>query len=223
MRAPFDLSLYLVLDPDQCGGHAGALDVTRAALEGGATVVQLRAPEWHKRAWLALARDLLPLTRARGVPLIIDDHLDIALAAGADGVHIGQRDLPPDVARRLLGPDALIGLSVSDDAQLDDANTLGDTIDYLGIGPVYATPTKTDASAPCGLGGLAALCTRSRYPAVAIGGIQLHNAAEVARAGPHGLAVVSAICRAADPRHAAARLLAAFDTSTHTSSDTRPS
>jgi thiamine-phosphate pyrophosphorylase len=201
-----DLTLYLVLDPVQCGGHARSLEVTQAALEGGVTIVQLRAPEWHKRAWLDLALDLLPLTRRHGVPLIINDHIDVALAAGADGVHIGQKDLPPDVARKLLGPRALIGLSVSDERQVDEANPLGAMIDYVGIGPVFDTPTKPDASAACGIGGLAALCARSLHPTVAIGGIQLHNAADVKRAGPGGIAVVSAICTAADPRLAALRL-----------------
>jgi thiamine-phosphate pyrophosphorylase len=203
----FDLSLYLVLDPVQCGGHARALEVTRAALDGGATIVQLRAPEWHKRAWLELALDLLPLTRRHGVPLIINDHIDVALAAGADGVHIGQNDLPPDIARKLLGREALIGLSVSNAQQVDHANPLGTMIDYVGVGPVFDTPTKPDASAACGIDGLAALCARSLHPTVAIGGIQLHNAADVKRAGPGGIAVVSAICTAADPHLAALRLL----------------
>jgi thiamine-phosphate pyrophosphorylase len=211
MRSSFDLSLYLVLDPVQCGGHEAALDVARAALDGGATIVQLRAPEWHKRAWLALALDLLPLTRARGVPLIIDDHVDIALAAGADGVHVGQRDLPADVARRLMGPDALIGLSVSNLAEVAQANAMQGVVDYLGAGPVYATPTKTDASAPCGIDGLAAMCAEARFPTVAIGGIQAHNAADVMRAKPAGLAVVSAICKATNPREAAAALRATID------------
>lgn len=211
MRPSFDLSLYLVLDPVQCGGHAAALDVARAALEGGATVVQLRAPQWHKRAWLALALDLLPMTRAHGVPLVIDDHVDIALAAGADGVHVGQRDLPAEAARRLMGPDALIGLSVSNLAEVADANRLDAVVDYLGAGPVYATPTKTDASAPCGTGGLALMCREARFPTVAIGGIQAHNAAEVMEAKPAGLAVVSAICQAANPREAAAALRATID------------
>ncbi|MDR5738602.1 thiamine phosphate synthase [Caballeronia sp. LZ016] len=208
MRHSFDLSLYLVLDPVQCGGHGAALDVARAALEGGATVVQLRAPQWHKRAWLSLALDLLPLTRAHGVPLVIDDHVDVALAAGADGVHIGQRDLPADVARRLMGPGALIGLSVSNLAEVAHANQLQGVVDYLGAGPVYATPTKTDASAPCGIGGLAEMCREARFPTVAIGGIQARNAADVMRAKPAGLAVVSAICKAANPREAAAALRA---------------
>ncbi|WP_321791372.1 thiamine phosphate synthase [Caballeronia sp. J97] len=208
MRAPFDLSLYFVLDPVQCGGQDAAVRVARAALEGGATLVQLRAPEWNKRAWLDLARELLPITRAHGVPFVINDHVDVALAAGADGVHIGQRDLPADIARRLLGPDALIGLSVSNLDETADANALAGVVDYLGAGPVYATPTKTDASAPCGVDGLAELCAAARLPTVAIGGIQTHNAAEVMRARPAGLAVVSAICKAADPRTAAAALCA---------------
>ncbi len=201
-----DLSLYLVLDPVQCGGHARALDVTRAALDGGVTIVQLRAPEWHKRAWLELALDLLPLTRERGVPLIINDHVDVALACGADGVHVGQRDLPARVVREMLGARALIGLSVSDDGQVDDANSLGSVIDYVGIGPVFDTATKPDASAACGVRGLAAMCERVLAPSVAIGGIQLHNAGDVKRSGVGGIAVVSAICMAGDPRGAAREL-----------------
>ncbi|SAL21260.1 thiamine-phosphate pyrophosphorylase [Caballeronia cordobensis] len=208
MRAAFDLSLYLVLDPVQCGGHDAALAVARAALDGGATLVQLRAPEWHKRAWFDLARELAPLARAHGVPFVVNDHVDVALAAGADGVHIGQRDLPADIARRLLGPDALIGLSVSNLDETAEADALAGIVDYLGAGPVYATPTKTDASAPCGIDGLAAIRAATRLPTVAIGGIQAHNAAEVMRAKPAGLAVVSAICKAPDPREAAASLAA---------------
>ncbi|BAN22917.1 thiamine phosphate synthase [Caballeronia insecticola] len=208
MRASFDLSLYLVLDPVQCGGHDAALTVARAALEGGVTLVQLRAPEWHKRAWFELSRALLPITRAHGVPFVINDHVDVALAVGADGVHIGQRDLPADAARRLLGPDALIGLSVSNLAETEDAARLAGIVDYLGAGPVYATPTKTDASAPCGIDGLATIVAAAHLPTVAIGGIQAHNAADVMRAKPAGLAVVSAICKAANPRDAAAALRA---------------
>jgi thiamine-phosphate pyrophosphorylase len=203
---PLDLSLYLVLDPVQCGGHDRALHVAREALEGGVTIVQLRAPEWHKRAWLALAVDLLPITRRFGVPLIINDHVDIALASGADGVHVGQSDLPASIARQLLGEKALIGLSVSNASEVDEASTLGATIDYVGIGPVFATPTKPDASPACGIDGLGALAMRAAHPGVAIGGIQLHNASQVRRACPGGIAVVSAICCSADPRAAAVEL-----------------
>ncbi len=158
-----DFALYLIiLDPVQCGGHARALDVTRAALDGGVTIVQLRVPEWHKRAWLNLALDLLPLTRWHGVPLIINDHVDVALAAGADGVHIGQKNLPPDVARTLFGARALIGLSVSNDTQIEHANTLGGTIDYVGVGPVFDTP-----QAGCVGGGRYRRARCSMHPTVA--------------------------------------------------------
>jgi thiamine-phosphate pyrophosphorylase len=208
MRHSFDLSLYLVLDPVQCGGHEAALNVACDALEGGVTFLQLRAPEWHKRAWFDLARELLPLARAHGVPFVINDHVDVALAVGADGVHVGQRDLPVEIARQMLGPDALIGLSVSNIDETADADRLAGSVDYLGAGPVYATPTKTDASAPCGIDGLAQLVTRARFPTVAIGGIQADNAGDVLRARPAGLAVVSAICKATDPRAAAAALRA---------------
>lgn len=167
-----------------------------------------RAPERHKRAWLNLARELLPITRAHGVPFVINDHVDVALAVGADGVHVGQRDLPADLTRQLLGPDALIGLSVSNLDETADADKLAGVIDYLGAGPVYATPTKTDASTPCGIDGLAGMYAGTRLPSVAIGGIQAHNAADVMRAKPAGLAVVSAICKADDPRNAAAALRA---------------
>ncbi|KMZ13811.1 Thiamin-phosphate pyrophosphorylase [Candidatus Burkholderia humilis] len=197
-----------MLDPVQCGGHDAAVAVTRAALKGGVTLVQLRAPEWHKRAWFDLARDLLPLTREHEVPFIINDHVDVALAVGADGVHVRQRDLPVDETRRRLGPNALIGLSASNLAEVEDANRLDGIVDYLGVGPVWATPTKTDASTPCGIDGLAMLVERARFPAVAIGGIQADNAADVMRAKPAGIAVVSAICKAKHPRDAAKSLAA---------------
>ena len=208
MRTSFDLSVYLVLDPVQCGGHDAAIAVARNALEGGATLVQLRAPEWHKRAWFDLARDVLPIARAHRVPFVINDHIDVALAVGADGVHVGQRDLSVDIARRLLGPDALIGLSVSNLDETEAADQLDGIVDYLGAGPVYATPTKTDASTPIGIDGLASIVQRARFPTVAIGGIQAHNAGDVLRAKPAGLAVVSAICKAPNPRDAAASLAA---------------
>ncbi|KNH10397.1 Thiamin-phosphate pyrophosphorylase [Candidatus Burkholderia brachyanthoides] len=181
MRSSFDLSLYLVLDPVQCDGHDAAVAVARAALESGVTLVQLRAPEWHKRAWFDLARELLPITRAHRVPFVINDHVDVALAVGANGVHVDQRDLPADITRKMLGPDALIGLSVSNLAEAEAADRFDGIIDYVGAGPVWATPTKTDASALCGIDGIVAM-----------------------RAQPVGIAVVSAICKASNPRDAAA-------------------
>ncbi|KAI1731219.1 phosphomethylpyrimidine kinase domain-containing protein [Ditylenchus destructor] len=109
-------------------------------------MIQIRAPEWHKKAILTLAKDLLPMTRDHGVPLLIDDHVDVAIASGVDGVHVGQKDLPAIIARELMGENKIVGLSVSNHNDLEKANKLGTAIDYLGVGPVFATTTKTDTA-----------------------------------------------------------------------------
>lgn len=202
----FDLSLYLVLDPDLCGGAEGMLRTTEEALEGGVTIVQLRAPTWKKRALAACARDLLEILRPRGIPLIINDHADVAAAVGADGLHVGQDDLSPADARRIIGPDMILGLSAGN---VDEVRGVDPAlVDYLGIGPVWATATKKDAGAAVGLEGLASLSAASPLPVVAIGGIGASNAADVMRTGVDGIAVVSAICGQASPRTAAENLLA---------------
>ena len=200
-----DLSLYLVLDPDLCGGPAGMVRTARLAAENGATVVQLRAPKWKKRQWLETALELKAVLTPLGVPLIINDHVDIALAADADGVHVGQADLPPDVVRRLIGPDKWLGLSVNNAEQMAAVPT--EVVDYLGIGPAYPTGTKLDASPVVGLEALADLVARSWRPVVAIGGIQLGNCLPLIKAGAKGVAVVSAICGQDDPARATAELL----------------
>lgn len=202
----FDLSLYLVLDPDLCGGAEGMLRTTEEALEGGVTIVQLRAPTWKKRALAACARDLLEMLRPRGIPLIINDHADVAAAVGADGLHVGQDDLSSADARRIIGPDMILGLSAGN---VDEVRGVDPAlVDYLGIGPVWATATKKDAGAAVGLDGLAALRAATPLPVVAIGGIGASNAADVMRTGVDGIAVVSAICGQASPRTAAENLLA---------------
>lgn len=202
----FDLSLYLVLDPDLCGGAEGMLRTTEEALEGGVTIVQLRAPTWKKRALAACARDLLEILRPRGIPLIINDHADVAAAVGADGLHVGQDDLSSADARRIIGPDMILGLSAGN---VDEVRGVDPAlVDYLGIGPVWATATKKDAGAAVGLEGLASLSAASPLPVVAIGGIGASNAADVMRTGVDGIAVVSAICGQALPRTAAENLLA---------------
>lgn len=202
----FDLSLYLVLDPDLCGGAEGMLRTTEEALEGGVTIVQLRAPTWKKRALAACARDLLEMLRPRGIPLIINDHADVAAAVGADGLHVGQDDLSSADARRIIGPDMILGLSAGN---VDEVRGVAPAlVDYLGIGPVWATATKKDAGAAVGLEGLASLSAASPLPVVAIGGIGASNAADVMRTGVDGIAVVSAICGQASPRTAAENLLA---------------
>ena len=202
----FDLSLYLVLDPDLCRGAEGMLRTTEEALEGGVTIVQLRAPTWKKRALAACARDLLEMLRPRGIPLIINDHADVAAAVGADGLHVGQDDLSSADARRIIGPDMILGLSAGN---VDEVRGVDPAlVDYLGIGPVWATATKKDAGAAVGLEGLASLSAASPLPVVAIGGIGPSNAADVMRTGVDGIAVVSAICGQASPRTAAENLLA---------------
>jgi thiamine-phosphate pyrophosphorylase len=208
---PLDLTLYLVLDPDLCGGAAGMVETARLAAGNGATVVQLRAPGWKKRQWLETAIELKRVLDPLGVPLIINDQIDIALAVGADGVHVGQDDLPPAVVRRLIGPDKWLGLSISNGRELADlAEVPPGVVDYLGIGPLYPTATKSDAAPATGLPALAGLVAATRLPVVAIGGIQLDNCRLPLQAGARGVAVVSAICGQADPAIATARLLSAL-------------
>lgn len=200
----FDLSLYLVLDPDLCGGKEGMIRTTAEAVEGGATIVQLRAPTWKKRALTDCARDLLALLRPQGILLIINDHADVAAAVGADGLHIGQDDLSPEDARRIIGPDMILGLSTGNLNELNRADPA--LVDYVGIGPVWATTTKKDAGAAVGLNGLASLCAATPLPTVAIGGIHTANAVDALRAGANGIAVVSAICGQPCPKTAASTL-----------------
>lgn len=189
---PLDLSLYLVLDPDLCGGPFGMVETARIAAGHGATVVQLRAPDWKKRQWLETAAEIKSVLAPFGVPLIINDHIDVALAVDAEGVHVGQDDMPVDIVRGLIGPQKWLGLSVSSPAELAQAPLAG--VDYLGIGPVYPTGTKLDAAPACGLDGLARMVMAANLPVVAIGGIHLGNCQPLLQAGVHGVAVVSAIC-----------------------------
>lgn len=200
--------LHLVTDSALCG-ERGVLAVVEAAVRGGARVVQLREKTLATRAFVERARALKALLQPLGVPLIINDRLDVALACGADGVHVGQEDLSPRDMRRWL-PDGLIGLSIERLAQLDAAERL--PVDYYGASPVFATATKADAAPSLGLDGLRALRARTARPLVAIGGIGEHNAAQVVAAGADALAVVSALCAAPDPEHAARRLCAAMET-----------
>jgi len=201
-----DLSVYFVTDTKLCG-ERGVLATVEAAVRGGASVVQLRDKQASARELLALAVDLLGALKGTGIPLLINDRLDVALAAGADGVHLGQSDLDVENARRLAGPHFLIGLSVSRAPDIEEVHALpAGTVDYLGIGPVFPTTTKQDAQAALGLDAVAALRNCTDLPCVGIGGINRHNAPSVWATGLDGLAVVSAICAALDPAAAAAAL-----------------
>ncbi len=199
--------LHLVTDSALCGTR-GVLAVVEAAVRGGVRVVQLREKTLATRAFVERARALKALLLPLGVPLIINDRLDVALACGADGLHVGQDDLSPEDVRRWL-PQALIGLSIERVEQLAAAERLN--VDYYGASPVFATTTKADAAPALGLDGLRALRARCTRPLVAIGGIGEHNAAAVMAAGADALAVVSALCAAPDPEAAARRLCAAME------------
>ncbi len=203
------LPLYLVLDPTLCGGSLGMIETTRAAIAGGATIVQLRAPDWKKREMAACARALLAVTRPAGVPLIIDDHADVALAVNADGLHVGQKDLSPEDARTVIGSDRILGLSVN---TLEEAQRIPKAfVDYIGIGPYRATATKKDAGHALGVQGVAEIAREAALPSVAIGGIKLAHVADVLSSGVDGIAVVSAICGMGDAEAAAQALRIAVD------------
>ena len=194
------LRLYLVTDQASLRGRTLA-DLVLAAVQGGVSCVQLREKALATRDFVALARAVKDLLAPFAVPLVINDRLDVALACGAQGVHLGQSDLPVALARQLLPPEVFIGLSV--ESLGDVSRAAGQPVDYLGISPVFATPTKTDTAAPWGLAGVSQVCALTGLPLVAIGGIHQGNAAQVLQAGADGLAVVSAICSAPDPGLAA--------------------
>jgi len=198
------LRLHLVTDSALCGAR-GILAVVDAAVRGGVSCVQLREKSLATRAFVERARALRAWLGPLGVPLLINDRVDVALACGADGVHVGQNDMAPEDVRRLM-PGGLIGLSVESLAQLAGAERA--PVDYYGISPVFATRSKHDAAPALGLDGLRAIRAGTRRPLVAIGGIDAGNAAQVMAAGADGLAVVSALCSSADPEAAARDLRA---------------
>ena len=203
MKPAFDLSLYLVTDRPLAQGRDMSW-IVREAVAGGATMVQLREKECSTAEFIVLARKLKTALHPLGIPLIINDRIDIALAVDADGVHIGQSDMPYETARALLGKDKIIGLSVETMEEVIAANELD--VDYIGISPVYATPTKTDTLKPFGLEGLEKAAKFSRHRCVAIGGMNRSTIGEAIARGIEGVAVVSAIVAAESPRQAAAEL-----------------
>lgn len=202
------LRLYLVTDQSSIGGRT-LTDVVAAAVQGGVTCVQLREKQLNTRDFLAQARLLKELLAPHDIPLVINDRIDVALACGAQGVHLGQSDMPVAQARRLLPPDVFIGWSVETMAHVAHSASL--PVDYLGVSPIHATPTKTDTQTPWGLDGLRQVRATTALPLVAIGGIHVGNARAVLSAGADGLAVVSALCAAQDPRVAAAALRKLMD------------
>lgn len=203
-RTDFDLSLYLIADVDGAGDR-DLVAITRAALAGGATLVQLRAKSLPGGAMVELARALLVETRAAGRRLIVNDRVDVCLAAGADGAHVGQDDIAPADARLMLGPDRILGLTASSPAEMlrfDPA-----LVDYVGIGPAYPTTSKDTPKPVLGPDGVGRLARTLPCPAVGIGGIGPGRAAAVITAGARGVAVIGALCAAADPAAVARQLI----------------
>ena len=196
MKPSFDLSLYLVLDPGLCAG-IGMVETARRAVAGGATMVQLRDKQGGCAALIETGLALKAALAGSDARLIVNDDVEAAVAIGADGVHIGQGDMSVAEARRLIGPERLLGLSVETPELAAEADP--GLVDYVGAGPVFATATKADHKRPVGFSGLAAQLAASPVPAVAIGGLKADHVARVLEAGAQGIAVVSAICGQPDP------------------------
>ncbi|MBO0141725.1 thiamine phosphate synthase [Agrobacterium sp. Ap1] len=200
----FDLSLYLVLDPNLCRAF-GMVETARLAVLGGATMVQLRDKQATTAEMIATGLQLKAALSGAGVSLIVNDDVEAALAIGADGIHVGQEDMNATEVRKRVGDRLILGLSIETEdlaRRVDPA-----VVDYVGVGPVFATGTKPDHKQPIGFEGLARIVAASPIPAVAIGGVKVQHVEEIFRAGAKGLAVVSAICGSPDPQ-AATRLIA---------------
>jgi len=210
---PVDLRLNAIVDPERAGGHDLA-DLARLCAKGGATLVQLRDKLSETRAMVATARAIKKALAPFAVPLVVNDRIDVALAAGAEGVHLGQDDMAIEDARRLLGPGAIIGLSIKTVAEAEAARV--DLIDYVGSGGVYVTLSKQQKNAPIGPAGLARVVSvfkrrAPKLPLCGIAGIDASNAAEVIAAGADGVAVISALSLAPDPAAAARSLRGIVD------------
>ena len=202
------LRLYMVTDQSSAGKRT-LMDVVAAAVQGGVTCVQLREKQLNTRDFLAQAMMLKTLLAPQKIPLVINDRIDVALACGAQGVHLGQSDMPVLQARQLLPPEVFIGWSV--ETMEDVARSASLPVDYLGVSPIHVTPTKTDTQKPWGLNGLRQVRSATALPLVAIGGVHAANARSMLLAGADGLAVVSALCAAQDPCAAAAALRKIID------------
>lgn len=204
----FDLSLYLVLDPGLCRVRT-MVETARLAVAGGATMVQLRDKEAGTSGLVATGRALMDVLAGTGVKLIVNDDVEAAAAIDAHGVHVGQDDMPAIEVRSRIGPDMILGLSAENEAAVRAADPA--MVDYLGLGPVFATPTKPDHKPPIGFDGLAQLARLSPVPTVAIGGLKAGHVRALFSTGVDGMAVVSAICSHRAPDIAARKLMAMIE------------
>ncbi|MFW1468997.1 thiamine phosphate synthase [Vibrio parahaemolyticus] len=199
--------LYLVTDDQQ--DLPTLKHVVRKAVEGGVTMVQVREKHGDVREFIERAQAVKTILEGTGVPLIINDRVDVALAVDADGVHLGQSDMPAEITRQLIGPNKILGLSIETEDQLAEADSL--PIDYIGLSAIFATPTKINTKKHWGIEGLKMALNTTSLPIVAIGGINETNIPALSATGVHGLALVSAICHAENPTKAAEYLLSLMD------------
>ncbi|HLW59393.1 MAG TPA: thiamine phosphate synthase [bacterium] len=198
-----DWRVYVIADALRSRGRSPR-EIAEAAIRGGATTVQLRMKDAPARQIVEAGREILPLCRAAGVAFVVNDRADVAMIVGADGVHVGQDDLPTREVRAMLGPEAVIGVSAATAEEAVAAERAG--ADYLGVGAIYATATKADAGEPIGLDRLRELRGVVRLPLIGIGGITADNAAAVIRAGARGVAVITAVTMAEDVAAAVRRI-----------------
>jgi thiamine-phosphate pyrophosphorylase len=199
-------SLYLVTDSTLA--KMSLPEVVKKAVAGGITCVQIREKSADTRKFIEIAAAIKNILAGSSVPLIINDRVDIALAVKADGVHLGQSDMPFEMARRICGSDMIIGISAESVNNAVEAERNG--ADYIAVSPVFSTPTKTNTAKPLGLDGIKNIKKLVKLPVIGIGGINLSNAASVIKSGADGIAVVSSIMATDDPEKAARELKAAI-------------
>jgi len=199
-----DWKLCFVADAEAAAGK-DILQLIAQAVEGGVTIVQLRGKKWTSREFLEVGMKAVRLLKPKKIPLIINDEVHIALACEASGVHLGQGDMPLRFARELMGKERIIGISVSSADEALAAEKGGS--DYIGVGPVFATLSKKDIGSPLGLAGLREIRQKVKIPILAIGGISVANVADVIASGADGVAVISAITAATDPKKAATEII----------------
>ncbi len=201
-----DLSVYVLTDPILSKGRSQA-EVVRAAIAGGATAIQMREKEANTRTMIEIGQELREITREAGVLFIVNDRVDVALAVEADGIHVGQKDMPAALVRKLVGPKMIVGVSASTIATARQA--VLDGADYIGVGAIFPTGSKADAGAACGPGRIREIRAEVSIPIVGIGGINIENAAQVMEAGADGVSVISAVVSAPDITAATRQLAAA--------------
>ncbi len=207
MKAHVIHGLYVIVDPEACRGRS-PVEVARLALDGGASAVQWRDKRRDKGEQLADARTIVALCRDAGATFIVNDHVDLALACVADGVHLGQHDLPIDAARPIAGPDVIIGVSTNNPDEARAAEAAG--ADYVAVGAIFSTESKGNTR-PANLDRIRAVKAAVKVPVVAIGGIDASNIRSVVDAGADAAAVIRAVCGADDPREGARKLALAFE------------